>query len=289
MKSVIVFFLFFALNGYSQQDSLWNKRSWLVTGSNIGIGGGSVLLLNSVWYADYPRSNFHVFNDSKNWLYMDKIGHSYAAYQLSKSEYAAWRWAGLPRKKAIWLSGGIAFSYLLSVEVLDAFSAEWGFSPADLAANTVGSGLFVSQQLLWDSQRIHLKFGYKPSNYAALRPNTLGSNFQERLLKDYNAQSYWLSSSPALFFNEDCRFPKWLQVAFGYSIDQKLKGDQDEFTLNGFTYQAQPEFAFSLDIDWSKLPIKRAWIKKCLSPLNAIKFPFPAVYWRNGVCYVGLL
>ena len=289
MKSALVFSLFLAWNGYSQQDSTWNKRSWAVTAANSVIGGGSVVVLNSVWYADYPRTNFHVFNDSKNWLYMDKIGHAYASYQLSQSEYAAWKWARLPRKKAVWLSGGIAFSYLLSVEILDAFSAEWGFSPADLTANTIGAGLFVSQQLIWDEQRIHLKFGYKPSNYAALRPNTLGSNFQERLLKDYNAQSYWLAASPGLFFKDDLGFPKWLQLSVGYSIDQKLKGDENEFSINGFTYIAQPEFAVSLDIDWNKLPIKRKWIKKCLQPLNAIKFPFPAVYWRNGVCYVGLL
>ena len=63
MKYALVFSLFFVWNGYSQQDSTWNKRSWAVTAANSVIGGGSVILLNSVWYADYPRTNFHVFND----------------------------------------------------------------------------------------------------------------------------------------------------------------------------------------------------------------------------------
>lgn len=270
-------------------DTSWNKRSYWVAGTDLALGGGSVALLSAVWYREYPKSGFHTFNDSNEWLYMDKLGHAYTAYKLSTVNYSAWRWARMPKQKATLLSGGIAWTYQLSVEVLDGFSAEWGFSWADLTANTAGVGLFIGQQLGWDEQRFQLKFGYKPSPYAAIRPNTLGSNFPERLLKDYNAQSYWLCVAPGTFFKES-KFPKWIQIGFGYSIDAKLNGDSNTYTdLNtGKTYFAKQEYAISLDLDWSQLPIKRPWLKKLLKPLNAIKIPFPAVFWRNGTCYFGM-
>lgn len=283
--------LFFVAFSVSAQlaDTTWNKRSYWVAGTELALGGGSVALLSAVWYQEYPKSKFHSFNDSNEWLYMDKLGHSYTAYKLSMVNYAAWRWARMPKKKATLLSGGIAWTYQLSVEVLDGFSAEWGFSWADLTANTAGIGLFIGQQLGWDEQRFQLKFGYKPSSYAAIRPNTLGSNFSERLLKDYNAQSYWLCVAPGTFFRES-KFPKWIQIGFGYSIDAKLNGDSNTYLdLNtGKTYFAKQEYAISLDLDWSQLPIKKPWLKKLLKPLNTIKIPFPAVFWRNGVCYFGM-
>jgi hypothetical protein len=115
----------------------------------------------------------------------------------------------------------------------------------------------------------------------------LGSTFPEKLLKDYNAQSYWLSASPGAFM-KDSKFPKWLQLSVGYSADAKLKGDENFYTLDGFTYEAKREWALSLDIDWSKLPVKKPWLRKSLGVLNAVKLPFPSVYWRGGVCYVGM-
>lgn len=220
---------------------------------------------------------------------MDKCGHAFTAYRLSMMEYTAWRWARMPRKKAIWLSGGIAWTYQLSVEILDGFSAEWGFSPSDLAANTVGSALFIGQQLGWNEQRFQLKFGYKPSPYAAIRPDALGASFPQRLLKDYNAQSYWLCVAPGTFFKES-RFPKWIQIGFGYSADAKLHGYDQVYTdvKTGKTYYAKQEYALSLDIDWAQIPVKKPWVRKILKPLNTIKIPFPALFWRNGVCYFGM-
>ena len=44
-----------------------------------------------------------------------------------------------------------------TVEVMDGFSAEWGFSWSDMAANAIGMGTFVAQEAIWDEQRIILK------------------------------------------------------------------------------------------------------------------------------------
>lgn len=270
----------------AQTDSLRRNRIALISATDATLWLGSTWMLNEVWYKDYPTSAFHLFNDATNWHYMDKCGHSYTAYQLSGLQYAAWRSSGINPRKAAWIAGGISWGYQLTVEVLDGFSSEWGFSLADVTANTIGSGLFVGQQLAWNEQRIRLKFGYRASPYAALRPKVLGSGFTERLLKDYNAQSYWLCVSPQSFF-PDSGFPPWLQLAVGYSADQMLRGDSDVYTVDGFTYHARPELAFSLDVDWNRLPVRRKWVKAVLRPLNAVKIPLPAVFWRDGVCYAG--
>jgi hypothetical protein len=193
----------------------------------------------------------------------------------------------MSKSNSLWLAGGVSWGYLLGVEVLDGFNEEWGFSMSDLAANTVGTGLFVAQQQLWDEQRIHLKFGYKPSPFANLRPNTLGGNWSERLLKDYNAQSYWLAVAPTRFTVQD-RF-RWLQLAIGYSAHEKLFGIENSAEINGIQYVAKREWAIGFDIDWSQLPVKKPWLKKSLRVLNAVKVPLPGVFWRGGVCYVGIL
>lgn len=288
MKYALIFALFWSHLLSAQTDSTPSrKRLYAVAGTNALIGGGSVVLLNEVWYKDYPKSKFHFFNDGATWLQMDKVGHAYTAFQLCRTEQAAWQWAGLSNKRSAWISSGIVWSYQFAVEMLDGTSQEWGFSVPDLCANTAGIGLFLGQQLGFGEQRIFLKYGYKASPYAALRPGTLGSTFPEQLLKDYNAQSYWLSFSPRIAVN-DHFWPNWLQLSVGYSADAKLKGDENRYTINGFTYEAHREWALSLDVNWSKLPIKKPWLRKSLGVLNAVKLPFPAVYWRNGVCYVGM-
>ena len=47
---------------------------------------------------------------------------------------------------------GFAYASLFqaSFEVLDGYSAKWGFSIPDIAFNTVGAGLYTSQELLWN-------------------------------------------------------------------------------------------------------------------------------------------
>lgn len=267
-------------------DSLPFRRKQLVAGSHVVLGLGSVAALNTLWYADFPKSKFHTFNDANNWLYMDKVGHAFSAYALSSIANSTWKWAGVSQKHAAYLSAGSAWTYQLAVECLDGFSSEWGFSLADLTANTLGAALFLAQQNTFHEQRFQLKYGYKSSQYAALRPTVLGANFPEKLLKDYNAQSYWLCFSPGSF--GQVNFPSWLQLAFGYSIAGRLKADASSYFIQNTRYYSHPEYAFSVDVDWKKLPIKNHRLQQFTRLLTFIKIPFPALYWRNGVAYVGL-
>src|SRR5690606_20640636 len=118
----------------------------------------------------------------------------------------------------------IGFAFLTAVEVFDGFSQEWGFSWGDMIANASGTGLYIGQELLWNEQRIIPKFSFHQTKFAAKRPETLGSSFQEQILKDYNGQTYWLSFNLHAFTKNDF-FPKWLNVAIGHSATGMLYGN----------------------------------------------------------------
>lgn len=142
----------------------------------------------------------------------------------------------------------------------------------------MGAGLFLGQDLWWKEQRILPKFSFSPSPYAKYRPNVLGSNFAEQLLKDYNGQTYWLSFSPGKFGLE--KFPKWLCFSFGYSVDQKLVGHEETY----LDFHSKREYLFSLDIDFSAIPVKNPFLKTVLKQLNYLKIPFPALnFSRDGI------
>jgi hypothetical protein len=259
-----------------------NKKR--LTASSIGTGviwSGSIIGLSAVWYKDYPKTSFHTFDDSQEWMQMDKMGHVFSAYHLSDKVSKIYRWSGLNRKKSAFIGAGVGWGYQLSFEFLDAQSAGWGFSWSDVGANTLGSGLFLSQELIWQEQFLKLKFSYSPSDYAQYRPSILGSNFSERLLKDYNGQTYWLTFSPGSIFPKS-KIPAWIAIAAGYSVDAKLLGNNDFYqTADGLKrFEAKREFVLSLDLDVTKLPIKKPWLKKLLSPFNVIKIPFPALVFR---------
>ena len=136
----------------------------------------SVAGLYYAWYHDYPQSAFHLFSDGNEWMQVDKCGHLITSYYISRIGHASYRWAGMKENAAAWYGALLGFAYLLNIEILDGFSSEWGFSMGDLAANTLGSAIFVGQQLLWHQQKFSLKYSFHQTQYAQYRPDLLGKN-----------------------------------------------------------------------------------------------------------------
>ena len=275
---------------FEHADSLHRGRVFGVSSGIGAVWAGSIIGLADVWYSQYPKVPWHTFDDSREWMQMDKAGHIYTANKISLLTGDFYLWSGFNNKQAAWAGFGVGMGYQFSIEMLDAYNAGWGFSWSDMGANTLGSTLYLGQQLAWKEQRILLKFSARPTNYAAYRPEVMGSTFAERLLKDYNGQTYWLSASPGSF-KKNSKFPEWLCFSVGYSVDEKLVGNKDFYV--GFDYpkpangspsvgvpiefNAQRQFLFSLDIDFSKLPIKRPWLRALVKQLNYLKIPFPAL------------
>lgn len=289
---MLAVFLFFH-SSLSAQDTIAakNKRltPTLVAAGTAYVGGLSGLYF--LWYADYPQSSFHSINDNAAWLQVDKLGHISTAYHLGRSSYSVLKWAGMPERKAVWTGALGALAFQTSVEVLDGFSTNWGFSWGDFSANLSGSALFVGQQLLWKEQRISLKFSYFPTKYTSYNPSVLGANFQERILKDYNGQTYWLSVNVASFLPDETRFPKWLNVAFGYGAKGMINTYSN--TVNGIDYPnfiRTRQFYLSLDVDLTKIKTQSEFLKTLLEVVGVIKIPFPTLEYNteNGFAFYPL-
>ena len=153
-----LFFIFslcflFQNNGISNScllippDTLNKKRLILVSSSKTALASTSFIVLNELWYSKYPKTKFHTFNDSKEWLQMDKIGHATTSYYLGYLSYEIFKWTGLENKKAILYGGATSLIYMSALEFMDGFYNEWGFSIADMSSNLIGTGL-VSSMLL---------------------------------------------------------------------------------------------------------------------------------------------
>ena len=277
-----------------QSDSI-NVKSEAVNKSRLNglIIGGSALYAGSMtglyflWYKDYPQSNFHFYNDNDEWLLTDKSGHAFSSYYIGVAGYESLRWAGLDETKAVWFGGGLGFVFLTVVEVLDGFSAEWGASGGDLIANGLGSALFISQQLVWKEQKIKMKWSFHMSKYAQYNPKLLGSSFPERMLKDYNGQTVWLSANIHSFLHQDSRFPKWLNIAAGYGAEGMTGAVSNPSYINGVPlphFDRYSQFYIAPDIDLSKINTRNKSLNLVLDVLGFFKFPLPAIEInKNGM------
>ena len=266
-------------------DTLNNKRQKAVFVSEAAFSAITLVGLNQLWYADYPRSKFHFINDNQEWLQMDKLGHLFSSYHLGRLGSEMLQWSGATPKKQSLYGAGLGFAFLTAVEVLDGFSSEWGASSGDVIANATGTALYVSQQLLWKEQRIVPKFSFHNTRFSQYRPEVLGASFSEQILKDYNGQTYWLSGNLKSFFR-DSKIPKILNIAVGYGADGMLtgKGENSPF-LTEENFVKSRQFYLSLDVDLTKIDTKSHFLKTFFSVFSVLKIPAPTLEYsgREGL------
>jgi len=266
-----------------RSDTLtYSQRKRLCYG--VGLGGTALVHagLYQLWYKGYPSSKFHFFNDNREWLQMDKLGHSFSSYYLGLTGIEAAKRIGIPaNKRWQWAIFGSIFQN--PIEIWDGISEAWGASAGDLVANTFGTVLSAGQEALWHEQKVKMKFSYSASEFAVIRPNTLGSNSSERILKDYNAQTYWLTYSP--FKNKKLG---GLGLAFGYGANGMVGGEDNIWEdSKGIVYDRSDipryrQYYLALDYDLTKIRTKNPNIKTLLFLLNCIKLPSPAIEFSQN-------
>jgi len=239
---LIAVLLHFHFIAFSQNDSTQFKRRQAIAWSScVAATGISYTMLNELWYKNFPKAKLHSFNDNREWLQVDKVGHSFTSYMLAKqlSDFHSW---AQPSASDNWRGISTSLLYMTSIEILDGRSKQWGFSWGDMIANTSGIFVYAAQEYFWKEQRIALKFSYTPSPYAAMNESTLGRNFQQRILKDYNAQTYWASFNIHRFLASGAGFPTWLNVAIGYGATKMTSANFIVDDVNNF--QREREFYF---------------------------------------------
>jgi len=240
--------------------------------------GASLYGLSKSWYKN-PLTNFHLKDDSRHWLQIDKAGHLFTAWQISRYSSELYKLTGVSRRRSALYGALSGFIFQTPIELLDGFSPDYGFSVTDVAANLSGAVLFAGQMLAWDEIRIHPKFSFRSTPYSAVRPQLLGEHFAERLLKDYNGQTYWLSVNPGAFFKSS-GWPEWLCISAGYGIHRMVAAETDKSAQLGYTPYRQ--FYISPDIDLTRIPSRHKFLRSLGFFLNIIKIPAPTLEIRNG-------
>ncbi|WP_420573093.1 DUF2279 domain-containing protein [Kordia sp.] len=257
-------------------DTLHKPRRNFVAITEASLATATLIGLDRIWYADFDRSSFRFINDNNEWLQMDKAGHVFTSYYVGSIGAEVLRWSGVSKDDQLIYGATLGFGFLTAVEVMDGFSAEWGASWGDVLANGLGTGLYVGQELLWEEQRIKLKYSFHRTRFAELRPNKLGDGLLEEVLKDYNGQTYWLSANVHSFFKQS-KIPKWFNVAFGYGAEGLIAGTQETQLQILPNQQRYRQFYLSIDIDLTKIKTKSKFLSSVFSVINFIKIPAPAL------------
>lgn len=245
--------------------------------------GAALYGLNKTWYEEFPRAEFHFFNDNTEWKQLDKAGHFYSAFHISQASIHLFQQAGMTKNKAHLWGGMMGFLILTPIEILDGFSEEYGASWGDLIANAVGSGTAMAQYMIWNEARIKPKFSFTQTSLAAERPNVLGDGFHQEILKDYNGQTYWLSVDMYAFLSQKSKFPKWLNFVVGYGVNNIVYANDHQNLDQG--YDAYRQYYFGLDFDLSYFTGKSKLVNTLLYIVDLIHLPAPTLEYnrKDGV------
>ena len=262
-------------------------------GRLIGVVAGTAVLyalstywLGKTWYT--RRVPFHTFDDTGEWLQMDKLGHATTAYAISRGEYELFRWSGVPDRTAVLTGSALALLFQTTIEVFDGHSQGWGFSRGDMAANLVGTALFAGQQCGWGSQKVSLRYGFARSLDPPFRPELLGRSRVAQWLKDYNGQQYWLSVNLAAALPVGPAFPRWLNLDVGYSGSGMTGGTANPplYGADGqpLAFRRVRQFYLAPDVDLARLASGGTTGRMLLGATQFLKPPTPSLEFnpRDG-------
>ncbi len=141
----------------------------------------------------------------------------------------------------------------------------------------------------WDEQRVQIKFSAHRVSYQddfLARIDSLhGNKTPNRLLKDYNGQTYWFSVNP-WSFKKSSRWPKWLNVAVGVGAQGMYGGYSNTWVddagqLQSFDVPRYTQIYLSPDIDLTRIKTRHKGVQFALYLLNIIKVPLPTLEFNN--------
>lgn len=270
-----------ATDGLEEGTKPMSRCCLRTTGAVLATGtAGAFVALDQAWYAQYDRGRFHFFNDGEEWMQMDKTGHFFSTYTLGSWSSAMLRHCGMQQGRSRWIGGSVGLVLLSGVEVLDGTSDAWGFSVWDMAANTGGAALFIGQDALWNEQRIRPKLSAHLTDYAAMRPDLLGEGTAERILKDYNGLTLWLSGNISSLSGSEV-VPSWFSVAIGYGAEGMTTAMEPKPGEGPAAAPWYRQIYISPDIDLTRVRVRSKALRTVLFVLNSIKVPAPAVEFRS--------
>ncbi|HOT13797.1 MAG TPA: DUF2279 domain-containing protein [Bacteroidales bacterium] len=267
------------------KDSIFsvNNNTYKALGLTTAYYGASMYVLSKTWYRDKDLVSFHFYNDNSGYLQVDKFGHTWGSYVYSYIGYHYLINSGFSRKEALFYGATLGFTLQAPIEIMDGIHQGYGFSLGDIAANALGSGLVIGQELLFNEQIIKYKFSYWESSYAHDANGYLGETSLNRMLKDYNGHTYWFSFPVNKFFKSQF-IPEWLNIAIGYGANGMFGEFENISSYKGVDIPKTiryRQFLISLDIDWTKIKTSSKMLKIIFKGLTFVKLPFTTFEYNS--------
>jgi hypothetical protein len=227
----------------------------------LGAGIGVHIYQRNAWWSD-NRTDFHFQSDWPYALWLDKIGHFYAATLLAHAFSVGLEASEFQSESAMIYGSIAALAFQYYVEIEDGFGAQWGFSPGDAIANTLGAGYALAQYYSPFLQNFQFKFSYYPSE--KMRKGIHEGN----IIDDYEGQKYWLSFRIKELIPGDISeiWPSFLNIAVGYGVSG-LDG------IGG----GNKEFYIAFDLEAQALPFYGNFGQFVKNTLNYFHLPMPGI------------
>lgn len=273
--SIFLLMAFGPIWAQQHNDSIVRRNAKIVAGTDAAIYVGTTVGLNWLWFNNCQWVGMHTINDNGDWLQMDKICHTTTAYHTCVFGDESMRLAGVDSKRSAIFGGAYSLLFMTTIELMDAGYEGWGFSWGDMAADVSGVTLYTAQQLLWDEQRISLKYSFHPTEYAQYNPEELGHNLISQSLKDYNGITLWAAFNvKELLLDSDSDFPEWLTIDLGYGAKGMVAPQPTA------DFDRVRQFYLAPGVDLAKLPVKNRYLKAVLRAFSFIKLPTPALEYN---------
>ena len=228
--------------------------------------------LKKPWW-NGTKSDFHFVQDwwGNYALEVDKFAHAWAGQAGALIAARSYEWTGMSHRQALFWGGVTSLATLTQVEILDAYTERFGFSPGDYTANIVGSFFPLVQDLWHPLQNVSFKMSYHPARFER---NAYRGRSEPNRLEDYSRQTFWLAFNVhnMMPIHAWKYWPSWLQVAVGYGVDNAFAPVEEDRIR---------EFYLALDFDPSRIDTRHGWLKSLLSPFRYLHLPAPAIRFRR--------
>lgn len=268
-------------SAYCKPESLGqSERRALAAATFVAGNGGLYLYFKKAWWSGEKAPKFFFQPDwDLNFRDQDKFGHFLGGYHLARVGDALLRASCVSEPKAIALAAAYATLFQLQIEVFDGRFAKYGFSYADVLANTTGMGLAVAQHF-------HPALrAYKPTiSYWQTEALRNGKNGELRPSLDYSGQTYWISTDVNAVLPDSKKkyWPAIIRVSVGHSITDWID------PATGASIRAQRKILLSLDLDADKLPGNNPAWNRVKHTLSYIRFPAPALQLTPDLKIIGV-
>src|SRR5437660_7230091 len=161
----------------------------------VGVNAYLYHYFKKAWWSGTRAPHFFFHADWDQWFRdQDKFGHLLGGYHLARIGYAGLREACVSDKKAIFWSAAYAAAFQLQIETFDGMYKKYGFSYADMIANTTGQTLFVMQTLHPALRAIKPTISYRKTVALKNFENGAITSGELRPSLDYSGQTYWFST-----------------------------------------------------------------------------------------------